>query len=149
MIYYQGSTVSFQEVPDEISLVILIGDCLYKCPGCHSPELQEARGKDLEQDLPALIDAYADVITCVCFMGDGRDPEVLNRCIAYASDRGFKTCLYTGSDHYHGAHLDYLKTGAYVEALGGLDSPITNQCFWQISDGRLIDVTYKFLKNKE
>lgn len=149
MLYYQGTTVSFQEVPDEVSLVILIGDCPHRCPGCHSPELWEARGKDLEHDLPSLIDQYADVITCVCFMGEGQDYGAMNRCIRYATKRGFKTCLYSGSNAYGWPPLTYLKTGPYIAELGGLDSSTTNQRFWRIYEDGIVDMTHLFQKKKE
>lgn len=152
MIYYQGYAVSFQEVPDEISLVILIGDCPHRCPGCHSPELWEASGKNLVEDLDKLIDEYQDAITCVCFMGEGQDFDDLCWCLERAKERGYKTCLYTGYTAHLGAieaGVDYLKVGPYIEALGGLDSPTTNQRFYKVEpNGNLIDLTYKFKKER-
>ena len=163
MIYYQGYTVSFQEVPDEVSLVISIADCPHKCPGCHSPQLQKPKGNDLEDDIDQIIDEYGDVITCVCFMGEGRDLDTLKALIHYVHDLGYKTCLYTGSaitsELIFPDILDYAKFGPYIQECGGLDSPTTNQCMlyfqWRKMEWhkgvlytfrlpKITDITYKF-----
>ena len=140
MLYCQGYTISFQEVPDEVSLVILVGDCPYHCPGCHSPEMQEDIGLDLEQCLNNIIDGYKDVVSCVCFMGDGQDDDALFRCASTIHNRGFRSAVYTGGDEKRGLFLatafDYVKYGPYIEALGGLDKPSTNQ--------HMIHVTKRF-----
>lgn len=145
--------MSFQEVPDETSLTILIGDCPYKCKGCHSPELQEAKGLNLLEDINALIDKYFGAITCVCFMGDGRDEEGLLACNQIARDRGLKTALYSGSENAFARmieHFDYIKQGPYIEKLGGLDSPTTNQRMYKIThkkDGVFVEnITKRFQK---
>ena len=63
---------------------------------------------------------------------------------------GIKTCLYSGQDRLSHElvqmlpYLDYLKLGAYKHALGGLGSKTTNQRFYAIHDGKLIDKTYLF-----
>ena len=130
MIYCQGYTVSFQEVPDEISLTIIIGDCPFRCKGCHSPTQWAQTGTDLEKELGKLIDQYQDAITCVCFMGDGKDKSTLVKCATIARDRGFKTAIYSGyADAWsrYFPYFDYYKCGQYIEEVGGLDSPTTNQ----------------------
>ena len=63
---------------------------------------------------------------------------------------GIKTCLYSGSDRLSPElaqllpYLDYLKLGAYKHELGGLGSKATNQRFYAIHDGKLIDRTSLF-----
>ena len=145
--------MSFQEVPDETSLTILIGDCPFRCKGCHSPELQEAKGNNLLEDINDLIDKYFGAITCVCFMGEGRDEEELLACNQIAKDRGLKTALYSGSDTAFARmleHFDYIKQGPYIESLGGLDSPTTNQKMYKIchsKDGVYVEnITKRFQK---
>lgn len=136
MLYYKGRTVSFQEVPDEVSLVILISNCPHRCPGCHSPDLWKAEGRDLEEDLDSLIDEYENAITCVCFMGDGQDEKALLRCADRVHERGLKTAVYSGYDNAHRMyfpHFDYCKTGRYIELLGGLDKKTTNQRMFKIT----------------
>ena len=66
---------------------------------------------------------------------------------------GIKTCLYSGNDdetafHYVYDLLDYLKTGHYDEELGGLDCLTTNQRFYRIENGRMIDRTSLFRERK-
>lgn len=162
MLYYHGYTVSFQEIPDEASLVVLVADCPHRCPGCHSPELQKAEGTDLELSLDNLIDDYADIITCVCLMGEGRDKEAIIRCANKIRERGFKPAIYIGAGEDYGLELalyyDYVKYGPYIEELGGLKSRKTNQhmiyvtarhpnCFGNPSGIEIEDITYKFQKN--
>lgn len=150
MLYCQGYTVSFQEVPNEISLVLLVGDCPHRCPGCHSPELWEAKGEDLEANLDIIIDQYADVITCVCFMGDGNDYHAMERCFKRVQDRGFKAAIYSGYDvvAYDVTHLDYIKIGKYKQQLGGLGSPTTNQRMYTVKNMILSDCTDHFCRKE-
>ena len=66
---------------------------------------------------------------------------------------GIKTCLYSGNDdvtafQYVYDLLDYLKTGHYDEKLGCLDCPTTNQRFYRLENGRLIDRTTLFRERK-
>lgn len=43
-------------------------------------------------------------------------------------------------------NFDYIKLGPYIEDLGGLKSPNTNQRLYKIIDGEMIDITNKFWK---
>lgn len=150
MLYYQGYTVSFQEVPDEISLVIQVADCPHHCPGCHSPQLQMPIGDPLFKDLPRMLTEYEDAITCVCFMGEGRDDAELHACHGIVKAWGLKTCLYTGGYGMHGCKWDYIKIGPYIEENGPLTSRTTNQRMirvnWDTLDPKnaLTDITDKF-----
>ena len=63
--------------------------------------------------------------------------------------KGLKSCLYSGNDDREAFQslyglLDYLKTGHYDEKLGALDCPTTNQRFYRLDHGRLIDETSLF-----
>ena len=65
-----------------------------------------------------------------------------------------KTCLYSGCDCIQPfvpllPLLDYLKIGRYDEKLGGLDSGTTNQRFYRVENGQLIDETEQFQRRKE
>ena len=155
MIKYAGYSIVMQEVPDEISLALDITNCPNRCPGCHSPELQKDFGQDLEAALPALLKAYAGRISCVCFMGEGRDYTALVHCLQMVREAGLKTCLYSGHDQAPPIGLtllDYLKLGPYIKELGGLDSPRTNQRMWRIHhllNGLVPEnITYKFQRKK-
>ena len=64
-------------------------------------------------------------------------------------ENGLKTCLYSGNDdekafQYVYDLLDYLKISHYDEKLGSLDCPTTNQRFYRLENGRLIDRTSLF-----
>lgn len=146
---YQGYSIVFQEVPDEISLAINVSGCPYRCEDCHSPNLQEYEGEYLLQDFGKILDEYEDRITCVCFMGGDQNPIELIELCDMAHERDLNTCLYTGSTScaYLQPYLDYLKIGPYIKERGGLDNEDTNQVMYRIVDGtRVEDITYKFQK---
>ncbi len=136
MLKYQGCAVTFQEVPDEVSLCINIASCPYHCKGCHSPELQTDKGEELTYNVFfSLLNRYKDEITCVCFMGDGGDFEAVAK-LANEVRVPLKTCLYTGAELKNIPSevlnvFDYIKAGPYIESLGGLDSPTTNQMMFK------------------
>lgn len=142
MTKYAGAEIVFQEVPDKVALAIAITNCQGRCAECHSPQLREDIGRDLEQDIEGLLDKYRSDINCVCFMGCGNDPDSLMRCIAIAKMKGFETCLYVGDEQADVKllpFLNYIKVGAYDNLRGGLDKPTTNQRMYQ-----LVDITDKF-----
>ena len=148
MLKYVNTAVTFAEVPDEISLCISVSNCGHRCLNCHSPELQEDIGIDLEQDLRSLLDRFRGRITCVCFLGQGQDPQALDRCCELCKSYGFKVAIYTGADtaqHLPLSKIDYYKIGHYEPKLGGLDSELTNQRMFKRHDnGEVEDITYKF-----
>lgn len=159
MIKYTETDIVFQEVPDEVSLAINISNCPHRCEGCHSPHLREDIGRDLETDLPDLLNRYGSKITCVLFLGEGNDPDALSRCVQLCFDRGIKQAVYSGVDLPEGytkldvlwqAVLcglpDYIKLGSYKKELGGLSSPSTNQRMFHYSaiDSCYEDITDKF-----
>lgn len=153
MLHYKGHTVSFQEVPDEVSLVILIGDCPHRCPGCHSPELWTQSGISVKDKLDELIAQYVDAITCVCFMGEGQDDQDLLWCADHARGLGFKTAIYSGyldAHVFYYPHFDYYKCGSWKQDRGGLDNPDSNQFMMKLivdpETGRhyLTDITSRF-----
>lgn len=163
MVKYTGHYITFQEVPDEVSLVFAISNCQGSCIGCHSPWLREDIGDDLEKDLPELLDKYKEAITCVCFMGEGNDPDALARCYRMVKNNCLKTAIYSGIDitrhdlsefflkYPDDFYPDYLKVGSYKQELGGLDSPTTNQRMQKIfnSDYPIyINITNKFTKKE-
>ena len=139
MVKCCGAHITFQEVPNEVSLVLSITNCPYRCKGCHSPWLQADIGNELTVgELRYHLDGYPDGITCVCFMGTGSQPKELAPLILSVHNSGLKVCIYDGADIPEllsylqsledDRYLpDYYKFGPYVKELGGLDSPTTNQ----------------------
>ena len=161
MIKYLGYAVTFQEVPNEVTLCFNITNCKHRCPGCHSPELQQDIGNDLEVDIESIINRYLGGITCVCFMGEGNDNLALLRCLVMIRDKypGLKTCIYSGEglggnwDLYimlGNRMLDYLKLGPYIQSRGPLNNSNTNQRMYRISYNsesdmaNMEDITSKF-----
>jgi len=135
-----------QEIPDEISLAVNISCCPNRCPGCHSPWLWEEAGEEMTEDmLTSLISGYSAAITCFCFMGGDAEPSEVERLSKWIKSRWphIKTAWYSGRadlpEGFDVKVLDYLKLGPYIEELGGLKSPDTNQVFYKVSpDGTLI-----------
>lgn len=157
MLKYLYSNVTLLEVPEEISLCISISGCPFRCSGCHSPELWEDQGINLTyQELGKLIETN-EGISCVCFMGGNNDIKAIYFLCKYVKINypNLKTCWYSGAAYTNDAvmhsstaleYLDYIKEGPYIEELGGLASPTTNQKFYKIDKqtNELIDITYKF-----
>ena len=152
MLKYVNYNVVFQEVPDEISLAINISNCPHRCKNCHSQYLWDDIGNVLINDLDNLISMYKPYITCVCFMGGDQDIYDLEDCLRIVKNGGLKTCVYSGrnSTVLFEKNLDlydYIKVGKYIEDLGGLSSPKTNQRFYKVENGNLTDKTNIFWKD--
>ena len=134
-----------QEIPDEISLAVNISCCPNRCPGCHSPWLWSNEGEEMTEDmLSMLMDRYSAVITCFCFMGGDAEPMEVMRLAKLIKDRWphLKTAWYSGKEAlpegFDIRSMDYIKLGPYIEALGGLKSPDTNQALYKIgADGEM------------
>ena len=142
--------ILFQEVPDEISLGFTVMGCPLKCQGCHSEHTWDpGRGTPLTPKLfRDFLDQYQGLITCVLFFGGEWQLQALLPKLKLARQSGLKTCLYTGREHVPDTlkkELTYLKTGRWVEAMGGLDRPTTNQRFIDLSSGNLLN--HKFQEN--
>ena len=150
MLKFVDTLVSFQEIPDEISLCINISNCPCHCEGCHSSYLAEDIGEPLGYwTLNNLIKTNKG-ITCVCFMGGDSDPEWV-ATLAFRVKRDFpdlKIGWYSGRQHLPSnfpiQHFDYIKVGPYIPKLGGLDKETTNQIMYKVDNGNLIDITYRF-----
>lgn len=154
MLLYHSYNIVFQEVPGEVTLAINLSNCRNGCKGCHSPYLQENTGQPLDENvITSLLAKYGEAITCICFMGGDVDPQEVERLaffIKKSTNKHLKTAWYSGKsklpEEFSIGVLDYLKLGSYVEALGGLDSPTTNQRFYRVQNGVLKDQTILFLE---
>ena len=149
MVKFVDTLVSFQEVPDEITLCINISNCPCHCEGCHSPYLAEDIGEYLTPNkLLELVNSNKG-ISCVCFMGGDSNPGEINGLAAVIRyQTNLKTAWYSGRQYIpEGLNLnyfDYIKVGPYIPKLGGLDSETTNQIMYKVEDEELIDITYRF-----
>ena len=149
---YVDTKVVFKEVPDEIALAVNISGCVLHCKGCHSQYLWEDIGEILDENsLEALIAANQG-ISCVSLMGGDSDPVYIARLCRSVREAhpGLKLCWYSGRGLEEASvvlpYLDFLKVGPYDEQAGPLDSPATNQRFYAVMDGELLDWTSKFIK---
>ena len=62
---YQYAKVTFQEIPDEITLCIAISGCKVHCKGCNQKNLWKDEGKELDiEELNRLINSNKG-ITCI------------------------------------------------------------------------------------
>lgn len=157
MLKYLYCKEIFSEVPGEITLGISISGCVIHCEGCHSRELWEDKGTPLTiEELQSLLNKHKG-ITCVLLLGGEADIDALIELFMYAHKR-VKTAWYCGLDLIPKSklgiinYLDFLKVGHYDQELGGLDSPSTNQRFYQIEhfangDYMKVDITNKFFKH--
>ena len=151
MLKYVDTLVSFQEVPDEISLCINISNCPCHCEGCHSPYLAKDIGTILNSgELFRLIQNNKG-ITCVCFMGGDSCPDYIEQLalfIKYQSWYPLKVAWYSGKSSIPKdldiSLFNYIKVGPYIPKLGGLDKETTNQIMYKVDNGNLIDITYRF-----
>ena len=150
MLKYTDTQVVFEEIPDEITLAINISNCPHHCPGCHSPYLRENIGEDLYGDMLVDMIEKNDGITCVLFMGEGKDEDALFKLIdviRHFYGSRIKIGLYTGSENvspFLWENLDYIKLGPYNEREGPLNNPKTNQRLYRKSYGKWEDITYRF-----
>ena len=141
---YASYSIVMKEVPNEISLAINISGCPYRCKGCHSQYLWEYTGAYLTNNLEKLLNMYDGLITCVCFMGGDQNESELLECLKIVKQRKLKTCLYTGKDFINNFrydvinNLDFIKTGKYIEELGGLNCSTTNQRMYDLNNNKEI-----------
>lgn len=140
---YVNEQIVWQEVPGETSLAFTISGCPLRCKGCHSSEY---RNPNLGSPLSVRyfcerLKHYEGLISCVLFLG-GEWHEQLKTFLAIAQQKKLHTCLYTGLESAPGQllpYLTYVKTGPWLAARGGLDSPTTNQQFMDLRTNQLLN----------
>lgn len=154
MLKYVDTLVSFQEVPDEISLCINISNCPNNCPGCHSSYLKDDVGIPLTYvELMQLI-SQNQGISCVCFMGGDKEPWEVQRLAQRVKEEGLKAAWYSGKseipEDIRLVNFDYVKLGPYIEEKGPLNSRNTNQVMYKIDHIAdrpfVVDITSRFWK---
>ena len=176
MLKVASFDIVFQEIPGEVTLALNLSNCPCHCPGCHSQHLAEDIGEPLTEELlGGLIDRYGTMITCVAFMGGDAEPEEVARLAEWVkgvrvTGNGLRTAWYSGrpalpesltakrsySDNgltvitvlqRSGLPYDFVKLGPYIESLGGLKSPTTNQRFYKRTPDGWVDDTARFQKS--
>jgi anaerobic ribonucleoside-triphosphate reductase activating protein len=139
MLKYVSYDVVFREIPDETTLALNISGCPYRCSGCHSPWLQSDVGQPLtDSELSALLNRYGSTVTCVCFMGGDEAPdEVVRLATLIRRTTSLKVGWYSGRvalpPDFPLRSFHYIKLGPYIDHLGPLFSPTTNQRLYRIT----------------
>ena len=150
MKYYDRQVV-FQEVPNEISLAYSITGCDLQCKGCHSAFTWDGTmGTELTViGLVNDLEKYGSLVSCVLFYGGEWHEDQLIQLLSVARrNYNLKTCLYTGRETVSDkilTHLTFVKTGRWIEELGGLDSPTTNQVLRIAHSGEILN--HYFINN--
>ena len=148
MLRFHSYDIVFQEVLGEVTLAVNISNCPNRCEGCHSPHLMEDTGEILNENvLAGLLEKYGNAVTCIGFMGGDNSPDEVLHLAKFVKQFHKKTAWYSGNSQLFENALpffDYIKLGKYVEKLGGLNSPTTNQRFYQIENEKMIDMTERF-----
>lgn len=151
MLKYVDTKIVFQEIPDEITLAINISNCPCHCKNCHSSYLAEDIGEELNShSLKRLIDNNKG-ITCISFMGGDSNPSDINALAMWVKIYyPLKVAWYSGrqelSKDIRLWNFSYIKLGPYMKDKGALDNVNTNQRFYKVVNGELIDITSRFWK---
>ena len=154
MLKYLNTQVTFSEVPDEITLCINITGCKIGCKNCHSSYLAENIGEELNSfSLKELISNNKG-ITCVSFMGGDSSPSKIDALAQWVKiNYPIKTAWYSGrqelSKDINLNNFNFIKLGPYIEDLGPLNSKTTNQRFYKVEEGKLVDITNLFWKDSD
>lgn len=97
-----------------------------------------------EEMLSGLIGKYSSAITCFCFMGGDAEPGEVERIATWIRKEfpELKTAWYSGRevlpDGFDIKCMNFVKLGPYIEKLGGLKSPTTNQALYKVGiEGQL------------
>ena len=152
MLYYTEIGVSNLEIPHEKSLCIYISGCQNHCRNCHYPSLKlEDYGNILKDNIFLILSTYLSQITCVCFLGEGKNTfiehiEFVNH-VKFARRLKLKTALYSGRETFPEKWMkifDYVKVGSYQSNLGNLFCKTTNQKLYLNHLGNFKNITEFF-----
>lgn len=147
-LHYSAEQIVWQEVPGEVALAYTITGCPVGCKGCHSVDSWPVgSGEPLTQEhLQQQLQKYRGLISCVLFLGGEWQPMALLNLLKKVKSEGLETCLYTGYENVSIAlreQLTYLKTGPWIAARGGLESPTTNQRFYDLRTQQLLNCEFQ------
>lgn len=149
----KDTSITFSEIPHEISLCFNITQCPNNCEGCSEPYLRENIGEELT---PEIVDHYINDnvgATCVLFMGGDNDPKGISDLCKHIKENHerLKTAWYSGKDKISKdieiKYFDFIKVGHWDEFFGPLNKRTTNQILYKIEDDDIKDITYKFWKD--
>ena len=138
-----SSGITLNEIPGRIAVYFELGNCTQGCPGCHSPHLTQQQVLAITpiEELEGIAETQATKgANAIVLMGGTTngiaEVDLITLCERLSNI--LPVCLYSGRDDLvadqvvaEGAGLTWLKTGSYQEKRGGLDSPTTNQRFYE------------------
>lgn len=154
MLKYLNTQVTFAEVPDEITLCINITGCKNGCKNCHSSYLAQDIGTKLTFNEVRKLIKKNSGISCIALMGGDAEPDKVNALASFIINHysSIKVAWYSGRQELNNnidlCNFDYIKLGPYKEEFGPLNSRTTNQRFYKVSNGELINITSKFWKHE-
>lgn len=160
MLNYSYYQIYMSEIPNEISLGIVVLGCDIHCPDCHSPHTWDINCQGQGYSLTyASLSKIIDIqryMTCILFFGgEWKSNFLLDILKQLKNNYSYKLALYTGRKllyiHKLGLlpYLDYIKVGAYDKLKGSLIYPSTNQRLYKLINGQIDkDITSLFWKTR-
>lgn len=161
--YYDVAT-TFSEFPDEIALCVNITGCPCHCDNCSEPWLRPYVGTELtNEEIDKLISEHPD-ITVFGLMGGDSNYKDCVRVVDYIHEKypHLKVGIYSGRDWFDIELMnviDIYKIGRWITPKGPVEEwhqtnngvlqfPWSNQLYFERVDGKLVNTTYKFRKEK-
>lgn len=144
MLKYVNTDVVFQEIPNETTLAINISNCPCHCKGCHSSYLAGDIGTELTAHSLLELLKKNKGITCVAMMGGDSEPQEVEYFSELVKNiAGLRYAWYSGRQELPKnidiSKFNYIKLGPYIEELGGLKSPTTNQRLYEVKMCKELD----------
>ena len=164
MLKYYDTAITFAEFPDETTLCVNITNCPGYCEGCSEPWLLEDIGTELtDSEIDKLIKENPD-ITVFGLMGGDNDHKDAKRVAEYVKKNypNLKVGMYSGFEYFDIdllSCIDLYKIGRWILPKGPVEEwhktncgvlqfPWSNQLYFEVKDGKLINMTHKFRKEK-
>lgn len=158
MLYFIDACVSYDEIPNELSLCIYISGCMNRCPDCHYPELmQHNHGDILSESFYLLVDLYSEMVSCICFLGEGacglKEKAEFKEYVDYIHSKGLLAGLYSGRNldeiEEWMKEFDFVKIGSYQLDKGPLTKETTNQRMYKKKNNKYVNITEEFWNNNK
>lgn len=147
--------ITFNEIPNRVAVFFEIGQCKQNCKNCHSELFMKTRlAKDLWTSLEDMV-SYVELqkkhgANAIVIMGGTNNEGVGLHHLVQVIDALsgiLPVGLYSGIPDNTFIHrllksdkvLTWLKTGEYIDELGGLTEPKTNQKFYELKDGKYVE----------
>lgn len=146
-MFFSFPQIVLQEIPGEITLAFSISGCPLRCPGCHSAFTRNPLyGSPMNEEvLSGYLNKYEGMISCVLFYGGEWQEKRLNKLLHFISQKKLLTALYSGHETLPQSlleKLDFVKLGPWKQALGGLNSPTTNQRLYDLRSGECLNAQF-------